>query len=59
MLVLLCMVKGSESEGGTQMHSVKKIRDLLGQAEIMVNKQTTNRGHKPGNQIYHSTKTEG
>ena len=32
------MVK--ESEWGTQMHSVKKIRDLMRQAEIGVNKQT-------------------
>ena len=27
---------GSEGEGGTQMHSVKKI-DLMGKAEIVVN----------------------
>ena len=38
------------------MHSVKKIRDLMGHAEIVDNKQT---GDKPGNQIYHGTKTEG
>ena len=47
---------GSESEGGTQMHSVKKM-DLMGQTEIVVNKQT--RSQKPGNHIYHGTKTEG
>ena len=42
------MVMGSEGEGGTQMHSVKKI-GLRGKAEIVVNKQT---GLKPGNHIY-------
>ena len=36
---MLRMVMGSEGEGGTQMHSVKKI-DLMGQAEIVVDKQT-------------------
>ena len=36
---LLRIVMGSESEGGTQMHSVKKI-GLMGQTEIVVNKQT-------------------
>ena len=30
---------GIESEGGTQMHSVKKM-DLMGQTEIVLNKQT-------------------
>ena len=33
------MVKESESEWGTQIHRVKKIRDLMRQAEIGINKQ--------------------
>ena len=36
---VLRMGMGSEGEGGTQMHSVKKI-DLTGETEIVVNKQT-------------------
>ena len=49
------MVMGSEAEGGTQMHSVKKI-DLMGQAKSW---SINRRGHKPGNHIYQSTKIEG
>ena len=43
MLFVLRGVKGSEGEGGTQMHSVQKLGDLKGQAEIKVNKQGFNR----------------
>ena len=38
VLQLLRMVIVSEGEGGIQMHSVKKM-DLMGQTEIVVNKQ--------------------